>query len=113
MPIPHATPACAYANNVSRDDYQDIARDLLGEPSVSHPEPLPGLDVVIGAGCGVSTDDDFVQQGRNFEPGNKYVADSTRRAIDVASGGRYLVAERTAGRRGDVAPRRSRDRRVP
>ncbi|MFM8415602.1 MAG: alkaline phosphatase [Planctomycetota bacterium] len=101
VPVPHATPGCAYANNVSRDDYQDIARDLLGEPSVSHPEPLPGLDVVIGAGCGVSTDDDFVQQGRNFEPGNKYVADSTRRAIDVASGGRYLVAERTAGRRGD------------
>ncbi len=101
VPVPHATPGCAYANNVSRDDYQDISRDLLGEPSVSHPEPLPGLDVVIGAGHGVAADDDFVQQGRNYEPGNKYLAGSTRRAIDAATGGRYRVAERTAGRRGD------------
>jgi alkaline phosphatase len=101
VPVPHATPGCAYANNVSRDDYQDISRDLLGEPSVSHPEPLPGLDVVIGTGFGVTADDDSAQQGRNFEPGNKYLAESTRRAIDAAAGGRYLVAERTAGRRGD------------
>jgi alkaline phosphatase len=101
VPVPHATPACAYANNVSRDDYQDISRDLLGQPSVSHPEPLAGLDVVIGAGHGVTADDDSAQQGRNFEPGNKYLAGSTRQAIDAAMGGRYLVAERTAGRRGD------------
>jgi len=75
---------------------------MLGEPSVSHPEPLPGLDVVIGTGFGVTADDDSSQQGRNYEPGNKYLADSTRRAIDAANGGRYLVAERTAGRRGDA-----------
>jgi len=39
-------------------------------------------------------------QGRNFEPGNKYLADSTLAAVDVAAGGRYVVAQRTAGRRG-------------
>jgi alkaline phosphatase len=100
VPICHATPGAAYANNVTRDDYQDIARDLLGEPSVSHPRPLPGLDVVIGAGFGVTADDDSAQQGRNYEPGNKYLAPSTRAAIDAADGGRYLVAERTAGRNG-------------
>ena len=103
VPVPHATPACAYANNVSRDDYQDIARDMLGQPSVAHrTEPLPGLDVVIGAGHGVrGTAESDKDQGANFEPGGKYVADSTRAAIDAARGGRYRVAERTPGRRGD------------
>jgi len=112
VPVPHATPACSYANNVSRDDYQDIARDLLGEPSVSHPVPLPGLDVVIGGGFGVTADDDSVQQGRNYEPGNKYAAASTLAAINVGSGGRYRVAMRTAGRPGaDVLAEAAREAR--
>lgn len=110
VPIPHATPACAYANNVSRDDYQDISRDLLGEPSVAHPRPLVGLDVVIGAGFGVDAADDFAQQGRNYEPGNKYVAASTLAAIDAAKGGRYRLATRTAGRSGaEVLAEAARD----
>ncbi len=100
VPPSHATPACAYANNVTRDDYQDISRDMLGEPSISHRgSPLPGLDVVIGGGFGVVVETE-ADQGRNFEPGNKYVADSTLRAIDAARGGRYRVAVRTPGRRG-------------
>ena len=112
VPVSHATPACAYANNVSRDDYQDIARDQLGEPSVfRRTAALPGLDVLIGGGWGVAGDAaKDKDQGRNFEPGNKYVADSTRRAIDVANGGRYRVVERTAGRRGaDVLAEAARD----
>jgi alkaline phosphatase len=100
VPVSHATPACAYANNVSRDDYQDISRDMLGEPSVAHRDgPLPGLDVLIGSGWGVTVEADR-DQGRNYEPGNKYVADSTLAAIDAAHGGRYVVARRTAGRSG-------------
>jgi len=99
VPVSHATPACAYAANVSRDDYQDIARDQLGEPSVSRRRPLPGLDVLIGCGFGVDAADD-AGQGRNFERGNKYVAASTLRMIDAAAGGRYRVAMRTPGRPG-------------
>ena len=100
VPVSHATPACAYANNVSRDDYQDIARDMLGQPSIAHRDhSLPGLDVLIGGGCGVRKDVEK-DQGRNFEPGNKYVADSTLAAIDVSHGGGYRVATRTPGRRG-------------
>jgi len=100
VPVSHATPACAYANNVSRDDYQDIARDQLGLPSISHrTEPLPGLDVLVGGGFGADVREDK-GQGANFEPGNKYVAESTLAAIDVAGGGRYRLALRTPGRRG-------------
>ncbi len=112
VPVSHATPACAYANNVSRDDYQDIARDQLGEPSVFHRDAaLPGLDVLIGGGYGVAGDaTKDKDQGGNFEPGNKYVADSTRQAIDARHGGRYRVAERTPGRRGaDVLAAAARD----
>ncbi|MFM9057687.1 MAG: alkaline phosphatase [Planctomycetaceae bacterium] len=100
VPVSHATPACAYANNVTRDDYQDIARDLLGEPSVAHrATPLPGLDVLVGGGWGVTARAEK-DQGRNFEPGGKYVADSTLAAIDVRAGGKYVVARRTPGRPG-------------
>lgn len=99
VPVSHATPACAYAANVSRDDYQDIARDQLGEPSVSRRTPLAGLDVLVGCGFGVDAAED-AGQGRNFERGNKYVSASTLRAIDAAEGGRYVVAQRTAGRPG-------------
>ena len=104
VPVSHATPACSYAHNVSRDDYQDISRDLLGEPSISHRgRPRPGLDVLIGAGFGVQgTAEREKDQGANFEPGNKYVADSTLAAIDAAHGGRYRVAVRTPGRHGDL-----------
>ena len=101
VPIPHATPACAYANNVSRDDYQDILRDMVGVRSVSHRgEPLPGLDVVIGCGIGVSDPDDRDDQGANYEPPLKYAAISTLREIDAAAGGGYKFALRTAGRKG-------------
>jgi alkaline phosphatase len=98
--VSHATPACAYANNVSRDDYQDIARDQLGLPSIAHrTTPLPGLDVLVGGGFGMDVRDDK-GQGANFEPGNKYVAESTLREIDAAGGGRYRLALRTPGRTG-------------
>lgn len=109
VPVSHATPACAYATNVSRDDYQDIARDQLGQPSIAHRTPLPGLDVLIGGGFGVTKEAE-ADQGRNFEPGNKYVADSTLAAIDAARGGRYHVATRTPGRSGaDVLAAATRD----
>ena len=101
VPISHATPACAYANNVTRDDYQDLSRDLLGQPSIARrTESRAGLDVLIGAGYGVDADGD-AQQGLNFEPGNKYLAASTLHAIDAVNGGRYQVVQRTAGRQGN------------
>ncbi len=100
VPISHATPGSAYAHNVTRNDYQDITRDLLGRPSVSHPDqPLSGVDVLIGAGWGTTKAKDAAQ-GKNFVPGNRYLPEADLQAIDVKNGGRYQVALRTAGQSG-------------
>ncbi len=100
VPISHATPACAYANNVSRDDFQDLTRDLVGLPSIAHrSQPLPGVDVLIGAGWGEDVNDDR-KQGNNFVPGNKYFAAADLAAIDVQHGGKYVVTQREHGKSG-------------
>ena len=97
VPISHATPAAAYAHNVHRSDYQDLTRDMLGLPSISHPEqPLRGLDVLIGGGFGTDRNTDQAQ-GANFVPGNAYLTADDLRAADVEHGGRYVVAVRTEG----------------
>ena len=100
VPFNHATPACAYANNVSRSDYQDIARDMLGVPSISHREGLPGMDVIIGGGWGEKKMDDRSKQGNNFVPGNSYVSEEDLKKIDVVHGGQYVIAQRTEGSTG-------------
>lgn len=103
VPLSHATPACAYANNVFRDDYQDIARDMVGLPSISHrTTPLPGLDVVIGTGWGDNVPTDR-SQGDNFVPGNRYITLADLQSVDVDHGGRYRVVQRTAGVNGSTA----------
>lgn len=103
VPISHATPACAYANNVHRDDYQDLTRDMLGLPSVAHKsQPLPGVDVLLGGGFGINAKEDKAQ-GANFVPGNKYLTAADLETIDAARGGKYVVAQRTSGIRGSSA----------
>ena len=101
VPISHATPAAMYANNVNRDDYQDLSRDMLGLRSISHKDtPLQGMDVVIGCGWGEFKDDDRTKQGQNFIPGNKNLAESDMEEIDVKNGGKYVVAQRTKDQNG-------------
>lgn len=103
VPVSHATPASSYAHNVYRDDYQDISRDLLGLPSISHPDkPLPGLDVLIGTGFGANVPV-HKEQGANYVPGNPVLADPDLQAVDVRNGGNYVVATRQAGVKGSVA----------
>ena len=100
VPFCHATPAAAYAHNVSRDDYQDLTRDMLGLPSVSRKSnPLPGLDVVLGGGYGEETKDP-VGQGNNFVAGNRYLTDEDLKRVDAGTGSptaKYVVAQRTSG----------------
>ena len=104
-----ATPAATYANNVWRDDYQDISRDLVGLPSISHREQqLPGLDVIIGTGWNENTTPDNLrkdieQQGENFVPGNRYITADDLAKIDAAHGGKYKVVQRTPGVNGQQA----------
>lgn len=97
VPITHATPAAAYAHNVSRNDYQDLARDLVGQTSISHPaDPLPGLDVVLGGGFGtIEKPSGAKSHGDNFVPGWKYISEETLKKADVKNGGKYTVAVRT------------------
>jgi alkaline phosphatase len=100
VPISHATPAAAYANNVSRNDYQDLTRDLLGLPSAAHRrEPLAGVEVLLGGGWGETKTSDG-GQGRNYVAGNRYLSPLDAEQLAVEQGGRYVVAERTAGQRG-------------
>ena len=100
VPFSHATPATTYANNVTRNDYQDLSRDMLGLPSIANRKPLSGMDVVIGCGFGEMNEDDRKKQGENFVPGNKYLADDDLEKIDVENGGKYVVAQRTSGKSG-------------
>ncbi|HVW01788.1 MAG TPA: alkaline phosphatase, partial [Planctomycetaceae bacterium] len=109
VPISHATPAAAYAVNVHRDDFQDLTRDLLGLPSISHAKALAGMDVVIGGGYGVLSRGNFIGsateptdltdsvkgQGKNFVPGNIYLTDADLAQVDASNGGPYQVAIRT------------------
>nr|WP_231846424.1 alkaline phosphatase [Rhodopirellula baltica] len=104
VPVSHATPAASYANNVVRQDYQDITRDLVGLPSSSHrQDPLPGLDLLIGGGWGEGTGADK-SQGENFMEGNKYFHESDRDALkekyEAGEPNSYLVVERTKERPG-------------
>jgi alkaline phosphatase len=99
VPFDHASPAAIYAHNVNRDDYQDLARDMLGLRSIAQEagrEDLhAGLDVVLGAGYGQTAPDQGLEaQGKNaVTGGNIFLADRDRAAIDVANGGKYVVAQ--------------------
>ncbi|MFK8113225.1 MAG: alkaline phosphatase [Rubripirellula sp.] len=100
VPVSHATPAAAYANNVTRKDYQDISRDLIGLPSSSHRKnPLPGVDVLLGAGWGEGKGEDKLQ-GDNFMAGNPYLHQDDIRRVDQKQGGEYVVVQRTKGKSG-------------
>lgn len=105
VPFDHASPAAMYAHNVYRDDYQDLARDMLGLDSASQhagKEPRhPGLDVVLGVGAGQDgSEKGIIAQGKNAVQGNLYVTDADRAAVDVRNGGRYVVTGTTPGARG-------------
>jgi alkaline phosphatase len=108
VPFNHASPAAMYAHNVDRDDFQDLARDMLGLPGIVQATRKdwqhPGLDVVIGAGFGQeATVKTLEAEGSNGVKGNLYLSSTDREAIDVRNGGKYVVAQTTPGARGDDA----------
>jgi alkaline phosphatase len=105
VPFDHASPAAMYAHNVYRDDYQDIARDMLGLTSITqltHKEPAHrGLDVVLGTGFGQDAAlRVIISQGKNAVPGNLYITPADLAAVDVRNGGPYVVTHTTPGASG-------------
>jgi alkaline phosphatase len=54
------------------------------------------MDVVIGAGWGITKTTDKYQ-GKNFVPGNRYLTTEDLQRIDAIHGGKYVVAQRQSG----------------
>jgi len=108
VPFDHVSPAAIYAQNVHRDDYQDLTRAMLGLPGIiqeARQGPLhPGLDVVMGTGFGVLTNPkSLAEQGRNGVLGNLFITDADLAAIDVKNGGKYVVVHTEPGVNGGQA----------
>ncbi len=118
VPFCHASPAGMYAQNVERDDYQDIARSMLGLPGIiqqAREGPLyPGLEVVIGTGFGIMVKESGLKaQGQNAVAGNLFLTAEDRQAIDVKTGGRfgrYVCVETDPAVNGNDSLRRAADR---
>jgi alkaline phosphatase len=102
VPFCHASPAGMYTQNVDRDDYQDLARAMLGLPGIIQQARgarlYPGLDVVMGTGFGIiAKEADLKKQGTNAVAGNLYLTDADRAAIDVKNGGKYVCVQPEPG----------------
>jgi alkaline phosphatase len=105
VPFDHVSPAAMYAQDVHRDDYQDLAREMLGLPGIiqeaRRAPRLPGLDVVMGTGFGIITNPkSLAAQGRNGVLGSLFITDADLAAIDVKNGGKYVVAHTEPGKSG-------------
>jgi alkaline phosphatase len=102
VPFDHVSPAAMYARDVYRDDYQDLAREMLGLPGIlqqARQVPLrPGLDVIMGTGFGVITNPkSLAAQGKNGVLGSLFITDADLAAVDVKNGGKYIVAHTEPG----------------
>jgi alkaline phosphatase len=110
VPFDHASPAAMYAHNVHRDDYQDLARDMLGLDSIGQKAKREnrhnGLDVVMGTGFGQElTAKTLRTQGDNGVAGSLHITDVDEATIDVKNGGKYVVAQTERGVHGGKALR--------
>jgi alkaline phosphatase len=110
VPFNHASPAAMYAHNVHRDDYQDLAREMLGLDGIgqkaNREDRHIGLDVVMGTGFGQETTDKTLKaQGVNGARGNLYITDIDKATVDVKNGGKYVIAQTESGVNGGKALR--------
>jgi alkaline phosphatase len=105
VPFNHASPAAMYDQDVYRDDYQDIARAMLGLPGILQEMRQvalrPGLDVVIGTGYGIITNPkSLAVQGQNGVVGNLFITDQDLATVDVKNGGKFVVVHTEKERSG-------------
>ena len=111
VPFDHVSPAAMYAQDVYRDDYQDLAREMLGLPGIlqqARQAPLrPGLDVVMGTGFGIITNPkSLAAQGKNGVLGSLFITDADLAAVDIKNGGKYVVVHTEPGVDGGQALKR-------
>ena len=112
-PFDHcASPAAMYCQDVYRDDYQDLAREMLGLPGIlqqARQAPLrPGLDVIMGTGFGVITNPkSLAAQGKNGVLGSLFITDADLAVVDVKNGGKYTVVQTEPGASGGQALKRA------
>jgi alkaline phosphatase len=108
VPFDHVSPAAMYAQDVYRDDYQDLAREMLGLSGIlqqARQVPLrPGLDVVMGTGFGVITNPkSLAAQGKNGVLGSLFITDTDLATINIKNDGKYIVAHTEPGVSGGQA----------
>ena len=116
VPFDHASPAAMYAHNVHRDDYQDLARDMLGLPGIAQESdkdgPTPAsTSSSAPASARRPTRRPSRRRARTRVKGNPYITDADKAAIDVKNGGKYVVAQTTPGGGDELLRRRRRERR--
>jgi alkaline phosphatase len=112
VPFNHASPAAMYTQDVYRDDYQDLAREMLGLPGILQQARRallrPGLDVVMGTGFGViTTPKSLAAQGTNGVLGSLFITDADLAAVDVKNGGKYIVSHTEPGASGGQSLKRA------
>jgi alkaline phosphatase len=112
VPFDHVSPAAMYAQDVYRDDYQDLAREMLGLPGIlqqaRNAPLLPGLDVVMGTGFGVITNPkSLAAQGKNGVLGSLFITDADLATIDVKNEGKYVVVRTEPGVNGGQSLKRA------
>jgi alkaline phosphatase len=111
VPFDHVSPAAMYAQDVYRDDYQDLAREMLGLPGIlqqaRHAPLRPGLDVVMGTGHGIITNPkSLAAQGHNGVLGSLFITDADLATTDIKNGGKYVVVHTEPGVDGGQALKR-------
>ena len=116
VPFDHVSPAAMYAHNVDRDDYQDLARDMLGLPGIIQQArqgaapPGPRRRHRHRLRDHQPAAKTLAAQGKNGVPGNLYITDADLAAIDVKNGGKYVVVQTEPGVDGGRALPQAADR---
>ena len=106
-----------YAHNVHRDDYQDLARDMLGLPGIVQETkqgrsstPASTWSSAPASASRSPASRRSRRQGKNGVAGNLYITDADKAAIDVKNGGKYVVvADRARGQRRPRPSRKAAD----
>lgn len=90
VPVTHATPATFGAQNINRNNYGEIGRQMVGPDSV--------LDLLMGGGNPLYDSNGVLRATPRYAnetgPGGGYIAESTWSALDDGSAGWQLIQDK-------------------